>query len=83
MKITLDLFGLQKYNLIKGYEKGGEKMVAKKRGRPTNNPKTNPIHVRLDEETLSVLDRYCKQEVISRTEGIRRGIKKLKDDIKK
>mgnify|MGYP000539663053 FL=1 len=58
-------------------------MVAKKRGRPTNNPKTNPIHVRLDEDTLFVLDCYCKQEVIPRTEGIRIGIRKLKDDIKK
>lgn len=75
--------GLRKYNLIKGYKKGGEKMVAKKRGRPTNNPKTNPIHVRLDEDTLFVLDCYCKQEVIPRTEGIRIGIRKLKDDIKK
>ena len=58
-------------------------MVAKKRGRPTNNPKTNPIHVRLDEETLFVLDCYCKQEVIPRTEGIRIGIRIFKDDIKK
>ncbi len=51
-------------------------------GRPTENPKTKPIHVRLDNETQEILDKYCKQEDIARAEGIRRGIKKLKSDIK-
>ena len=58
-------------------------MVAKKVGRPTDNPKTNPIHVRLDDETTSILNEYCEQENIPKTEAIRRGIKKLKSDIKK
>jgi hypothetical protein len=58
-------------------------MVAKKVGRPTDNPKTNPIHVRLDDETSSILNDYCEQENIPKTEAIRRGIKKLKSDIKK
>ena len=58
-------------------------MPEKKIGRPTNNPKTNPIHVRLDDETLSILDEYCRKRKIKRTEGIRQGIRKLKDDIKK
>lgn len=58
-------------------------MAAKKAGRPTDNPKTKPIHVRLDEESDSVLNEYCQQENVPRTEGIRRGIKKLRDDIKK
>lgn len=58
-------------------------MVAKKIGRPTDNPKTNPIHVRLDDETSSILNEYCEQENIQKTEAIRRGIKKLKSDIKK
>ena len=58
-------------------------MPNKKIGRPTDNPKSKPIHVRLDEESASVLDAYCAQEQIPKTEGIRRGIKKLKDDIKK
>ena len=52
-------------------------------GRPTDNPKSNPIHVRLDEESLSILDKYCKQESIRRTEGIRAGIKLLESKIKK
>lgn len=52
-------------------------------GRPTDNPKSNPIHVRLDEESRDILEKYCEQEDIPKTEGIRRGIKKLKSDIKK
>ena len=51
-------------------------------GRPTNNPKSNPIHVRLDQESLEILDRYCEQEKVKRTEGIRQGIKMLESKIK-
>ena len=58
-------------------------MANRKAGRPTDSPKTSPIHVRLDKESETVLQDYCKQEAIPKTEGIRRGIKKLKDDIKK
>lgn len=57
-------------------------MAEKKVGRPTSNPKSKPRQVRLDEECKDILDRYCKQESISEAEGIRRGIKKLKSDIK-
>ncbi len=53
-------------------------------GRPkSDNPKSNPIHVRLDEETKVILEEYCGQEKIAKTEGIRRGIHRLKSDIKK
>ena len=53
-------------------------------GRPkSENPKSSPIHVRLDEECKDVLEQYCTQEQIAKTEGIRRGILKLKPDIKK
>ena len=52
-------------------------------GRPKSaNPKSNPIHVRLDNETQEILEKYCQQEDISKTEGIRRGIYKLKSEIK-
>lgn len=58
--------------------------MSPKMGRPkTDNPKSNPIHVRLDEESKEILEEYCKQENIPKTEGIRRGIQKLKSDIKK
>lgn len=58
-------------------------MPEKKMGRPTDNPKSNPIHVRLDNESLKILDRYCQQEKIKRTEGIRQGIQLLEIQIKK
>lgn len=53
-------------------------------GRPkSDNPKSNPIHVRLDDVTKEILEEYCEQENIPKTEGIRRGIHKLKSDAKK
>lgn len=53
-------------------------------GRPkSDNPKSNPIHVRLDDETRDILEMYCKQEQVPKTEGIRRGIHRLKSDLKK
>lgn len=58
-------------------------MSDKKMGRPTDNPKVERITVRLDNESSGILIDYCKQESIERAEAIRRGIKKLKGDIKK
>lgn len=52
-------------------------------GRPTDNPKGVSIHVRLDKESETILNDYCKQENVSKMEATRRGIKKLKSDIKK
>ncbi len=52
-------------------------------GRPTKNKKGVPIHVRLDEKSTEILDKYSKQEDVSRAEAIRRGIAKLECDIKK
>lgn len=57
-------------------------MAEKKLGRPTSNPKSNPRQVRLDAECKEILNKYCAQESITEAEGIRRGIKKLKADIK-
>ena len=51
-------------------------------GRPTENPKHERITVRLDIESSETLSAYCAQEKIERAEGIRRGVKKLKGDIK-
>lgn len=54
----------------------------KKMGRPTDNPKSSPIHVRLDAESLEILDKYCQQNDVKKTEAIRIGIKKLEADLK-
>ncbi len=53
-------------------------MPEKHRGRPaTDNPKTMRVDVRLTEEELKVLDKYCKQKGVSRPQGLRDGIKAL------
>ena len=68
---------------ILGLRKGDDEM-SPTIGRPkSQNPKGNPLHVRLDNETLEILDTYCEQESKKRTEGIRDGIRLLKSKIKK
>lgn len=52
-------------------------------GRPTDNPKPYKLTVRVDEESMKILDAYTEREKISQMEAIRRGIKKLGADIKK
>lgn len=52
------------------------------RGRPTDNPKTCQFSVRLDSECMDILNAYMKQENVQRVEAIRRGIKRLKDELK-
>ena len=51
-------------------------------GHQINNPKRVATHVRLDAECESILAQYCEQEQIAKTEAIRRGIKKLKDELR-
>ena len=76
-------FGLHNYKIIMGYKSKGGLEVSPKTGRPTDNPKGKPIHIRLDEESNNILEKYCEQNNISRAGAIRVGIKKLEDDIKK
>lgn len=52
-------------------------------GRPTSNPKPYKITVRIDEESKTILETYCKQENVPQMEAVRRGIKKLESEIKK
>lgn len=47
-------------------------------GRPTDNPKGTQIAVRLDTQTLEILDTYCEREKVTRAEGVRVAIRKLK-----
>ena len=54
-----------------------ENMEKKKMGRPTDNPKSKPIHVRLDENTSTILDKYMDLYKVSRAEAIREGIQEL------
>lgn len=58
-------------------------MPDKKRGRPTSNPKdAAKITVRLDAQSLSLLDTICKKLGIDRSEAIRKGLKMLGDSLK-
>ena len=44
-------------------------------GRPkAENPKSTDIKVRIDDETSTRLDEYCKAHNVTRAEAIRRGI---------
>jgi hypothetical protein len=52
-------------------------------GRPTDNPKDKTLFIRLDNESSEALEAYCEQEQVTKAEAARRGIKKLKDDLKK
>ena len=56
--------------------------VSPKAGRPTDNPKQDRITVRLDNESSKILKEYCQKFNVERAEAIRRGVKKLADDIK-
>ena len=75
-------FEVQKYNIYLRF-KSEVKWLNAKMGRPTENPQTYQATVRFDEECKEILDEYCSQEQVGRNEAIRRGIKKLKCDIKK
>ena len=57
--------------------------MALRKGRPTDNPKGTPIHIRLDSKCEKILDKYISQEDVSRAEAVRRGILKLEQDVKK
>jgi len=53
-------------------------MPDKKRGRPvTENPKSVRVDVRLTEEELRMLDKYCTKKGVSRPQGLRDGLKVL------
>ncbi|BCJ93243.1 hypothetical protein acsn021_08120 [Anaerocolumna cellulosilytica] len=58
-------------------------MGEKKMGRPTDNPKPYKVAVKLDQEAKDILDAYMEQEGVSLMEAARRGIKRLKPDLKK
>ena len=57
-------------------------MSAKKMGRPTDNPRPHKISIRINEKSKQILEKYCEQEAVNKTEAIERGIGKLEDDLK-
>ena len=74
-------FETQKYIIIMGFKSEVKTMPEKKKmGRPTDNPKQTQFSIRFDEETLSILDRFCKKENVSRPEGVRRAVRNLEKE---
>ena len=53
-----------------------------KRGPKEELPKPYRMAVKNDEECKQILEAYCAQENVNRMEAARRGIKKLKEDLK-
>ena len=52
-------------------------------GRPTDNPKSGSVNIRLDAESERILKTFWEQENIAKAEGVRQGIKMLESRIKK
>lgn len=52
----------------------------KKLGRPTDSPKTCQFSIRFDNETLSILDDYCQSKNLTRPQGVREAVRKLKKE---
>ena len=49
----------------------------KKMGRPTNDPKDVKLTVRVSKATNEILEKYCKENNISKVEGVREAINRL------
>lgn len=52
-------------------------MSAAKAGRPTDNPRPHKISIRINDRSKQILDTYCLQNGVSKTEAIERGIRLL------
>lgn len=73
IKITVDFLCHINYNIIVA-QKVGERM-SPKTGRPqVENPLTIEIKARIDKETNDKLIKYCKDNNVTRTDVVRKGI---------
>ena len=53
-------------------------LIRKKMGRPpVDNPKSEKLTVRVDKETLAMVDDYCRRTGLSRANAVRAGIRSL------
>ena len=75
-------YATQKYNIYL-WRKSEVMKVSPRMGRPTNNPKSGSVNIRLDAESENILLAYCRQECITKAEGVRQGIKMLESKLKK
>lgn len=49
----------------------------KKMGRPTDCKKGTQFSVRFDDQTLNILDDYCRENSLTRPQGVREAVRKL------
>ena len=54
-------------------------MSAKKMGRPTVDPKPHRLQTRVNDEELKILEDYCERKNKSKAEGLRDGVRALKE----
>ena len=50
---------------------------------PKENPKDSRIYVRMDKETLETLDQCADRLNMNRSEVVRKGIRKVKEEVDK
>lgn len=60
-------------------DKREEKEMSPRTGRPTNNPRPNKISIRISDDDKKILETYCEENNVNKTEAISRGIKGLKN----
>lgn len=58
-------------------------MGNKKMGRPTDNPKNTSIKFRADDETVRKLKASSEALKVSQSEVLRRGVRKVYDELEK
>lgn len=58
-------------------------MSAAKMGRPTDNPKDTMLRIRVDKDTLMMLDECAKANDTTRSDAVRLSIRVLYNTIKK
>lgn len=64
-------------------QKGGDYIATTKMGRPTNDPKTNQVRIRMSDNELEKLN-YCSEKSgKTKTEIIKLGINKVYHELKK
>lgn len=64
-------------------DKRGDEMSAAKLGRPSDNPRRNKISIRINDQSKELLERYCSEKGVTKTDAIEHGIIKLEEDLKK
>ncbi|MFB5763986.1 ribbon-helix-helix domain-containing protein [Paenibacillus medicaginis] len=81
--MSVDFTPRQMYFIVRA-EKRGEAMSSKKLGRPpSDNPKSEKIEIRVDQEMMSKLDASAKKLNTTRSDIVRKGIQMVYNDLQK